>query len=66
MNASECCRTVGCNCAGTNSIEMLNQFMNGGWFSFFSLVLAVGTLVFLVLLYSIYKDKLKQREENKK
>ena len=71
MNASECCRTIGCNCAGTQSVEALNRFMNGGWISFVAFVVIVGVLGFIVLAYSIYKDKknakstLSAPEENK-
>lgn len=64
LNASECCRTIGCNCAGTQSVEAINKFLKGDWiWGFVELVVIIGVLGFAVLLYFIYKDKKFRKQE---
>ena len=54
LNASECCRTIGCNCAGTQLIENLAGLPLWEWML---LLFGLG----LILSYIIYKMNLETK-----
>ena len=47
MNASECCQTMGCNCAVTQSSEMISKMLSHP-FLFGLGILGLGIIVFLI------------------
>jgi hypothetical protein len=54
LNASECCKTIGCNCAGTTMIENLDVLHN----SLPCVLLVAGCcLVLAILILIITKEK---------
>ena len=59
LNASECCRTIGCNCAGTQSMEFLTNFPRYEWLILLTLIVA-STLLLIGYLYAKKKEKKKK------
>lgn len=54
LTAEECCRTVGCNCAGTQMIEHMN-FMP--WWAWMILCLIPALLIEIYVVYLIKNHK---------
>lgn len=62
LNVTECCRTIGCNCAGTQSIEFWNDLTNIPML-FFTIG---GVAVILIITYLIFlktKYDMEQRHQ---
>lgn len=49
LNATECCRTIGCNCAGTQLIENMNWLTTNYW-----LLSLIGIVSLVFILAGIY------------
>jgi hypothetical protein len=45
MNASKCCRTIGCNCAGTQFAENLASLK---WYHYLIVVIVIGIVLFFI------------------
>jgi len=59
LNATECCRTIGCNCGGTKMVENMNYLTTHYWI--LGLVIIIAAIVLLLIGYIISKYQNEQR-----
>jgi hypothetical protein len=49
MNATECCKTIGCNCAGTTSSEAMQSILNLPLGLLICISIGMSIVVFLIV-----------------
>ena len=53
LNSTECCRTIGCNCAGTTSAETLATIPI--WLTIS--IIGICSLILFIIVYIIYNKQ---------